>query len=980
MVVPGCTADELCYSTGEVAGIAIATFIVTLVLGGLGLVVTWYLWKRQKSARVTAGKLGTEEEKADDKGKFAIDNPHFRSDEPDGTTLDAAEKGKAVVSCDRPTLPGELNSKVAPAHTKHKKSRLPLTNPFTSVFYLNKKQRTMDDTDLAIEPERVMVPLRGHDFSGLGFNIFGNMRDGIFVKDVLHRGPASESGRIKAGDRILSVNVSFSNMVYEDALTILSYASPYDVQLELEKVSESNQGMSSPSESKRLGSSSFSGGGQRLFHPLYRSQSIDDLTQIGKDVIPSHAISPKRSKSIGLAAQRLRSHLDYKNGETISESVERPSTKITGSLNERMLASAMGEDEISKKMSTRSYQERKTEDISFQMGNNGKDNISDLKSRFPKPVEKEETDNIITSANIPKAEQSPDVHASSVENYVKTEEKVFICQVENQNRDKELLKETEVESSSDMSEEKTLSLPRKTATPGKRKAPAPPKPPHGVAMETKALVHCFEEENSTRNIPEVNNLLFSTKKIENGKNPIEESNLVTNGTASSVEIVSLKNLALPKITNHNQYGDSDSFREFTKTDDREEKVRRRSSSLGDINKLEEVVSQSPTLLERAMSLDFQKQLLPEENLEEQNKILRPSNFDPTENEDVFLSIQEVRKLVENTEVPTREIEAKQLKKPDITQTPHVSNSNDDVLATDDTVMMHSVKPDITLSLDSISNASTISKSSSISSVSSHSDYEKEENISTPTRRVIKVDAIHLTSDLSFDDKTSKQDHVFPQTDSSPDFSFKNPKVVNASTVHSGRKDNSAFTVDIPIILPVIRHQEKNETHSASSPPTLSPIPRLENKEVIEISKHGLDGVVTSRNDNLLKQANTSSIYTNLSTEATTKYPTESNDFESWSFEDGSENKEYTDTNYDNCSETSSSLFKTAVEIPFTSSGNVIEYSRKGFTPEISGYTVRSAEGDVTKTVIITTNENSNINYTGSSHGSDSPPPRLELPY
>lgn len=44
-----------------------------------------------------------------------------------------------------------------------------------------------------------VVSLRSHDFTGLGFNICGNMRDGIFIKDVLHRGPASESGKLNAG-------------------------------------------------------------------------------------------------------------------------------------------------------------------------------------------------------------------------------------------------------------------------------------------------------------------------------------------------------------------------------------------------------------------------------------------------------------------------------------------------------------------------------------------------------------------------------------------------------------------------------------------------------------------------------------------------------------------------------------------------------------------------------------------------------------
>lgn len=44
-----------------------------------------------------------------------------------------------------------------------------------------------------------IVSLKSHDFTGLGFNIYGNMRDGIFIKDILHRGPASESGKLNPG-------------------------------------------------------------------------------------------------------------------------------------------------------------------------------------------------------------------------------------------------------------------------------------------------------------------------------------------------------------------------------------------------------------------------------------------------------------------------------------------------------------------------------------------------------------------------------------------------------------------------------------------------------------------------------------------------------------------------------------------------------------------------------------------------------------
>lgn len=43
------------------------------------------------------------------------------------------------------------------------------------------------------------VMLTSQDFIGLGFNIAGSMRDGIFVSQVHNRGPAKESGKFKVG-------------------------------------------------------------------------------------------------------------------------------------------------------------------------------------------------------------------------------------------------------------------------------------------------------------------------------------------------------------------------------------------------------------------------------------------------------------------------------------------------------------------------------------------------------------------------------------------------------------------------------------------------------------------------------------------------------------------------------------------------------------------------------------------------------------
>jgi hypothetical protein len=66
-------------------------------------------------------------------------------------------------------------------------------------------------------------------------------------------------------------------MVFEDALTILSYASPYDVQLEVENASNSHP--NTLIRTKRMSGSSIAPA-DRICHPFYRSQSIADLAQV----------------------------------------------------------------------------------------------------------------------------------------------------------------------------------------------------------------------------------------------------------------------------------------------------------------------------------------------------------------------------------------------------------------------------------------------------------------------------------------------------------------------------------------------------------------------------------------------------------------------------------------------------------------------------------------------------------------------------
>lgn len=90
------------------------------------------------------------------------------------------------------------------------------------------------------------------------------------------------------GDRIMSITVSCEKMVYEDALTILSYASPYDVTLQVEKTSKSKattpNGLTSNGHiyMPRRYANGFTGSSDpsnhRILHPVFRSHSVGELT------------------------------------------------------------------------------------------------------------------------------------------------------------------------------------------------------------------------------------------------------------------------------------------------------------------------------------------------------------------------------------------------------------------------------------------------------------------------------------------------------------------------------------------------------------------------------------------------------------------------------------------------------------------------------------------------------------------------------
>uniref|UniRef100_A0A182SNZ5 PDZ domain-containing protein n=1 Tax=Anopheles maculatus TaxID=74869 RepID=A0A182SNZ5_9DIPT len=184
-------------------------------------------------------------------GEYAFDNPAFRTDG------------------------GVANNSAATANgiSASNKTGSPLDPSWTSKQNTIEKRKTVDDSYVNMTTPR-LVSLRGSDFTGLGVEVYGGLKEGIFVKKVMPQGPAA--GIVNTGDRITSITIDFRHIVQEDAMTILSYASPYNVQLEL--VSGTKPVLPQTQSPKP--------GHQSLTHPLYRSSSQSDLNTVSKHEIP----------------------------------------------------------------------------------------------------------------------------------------------------------------------------------------------------------------------------------------------------------------------------------------------------------------------------------------------------------------------------------------------------------------------------------------------------------------------------------------------------------------------------------------------------------------------------------------------------------------------------------------------------------------------------------------------------------------------
>ncbi|KAG9434863.1 hypothetical protein HZU67_02847 [Apis mellifera carnica] len=610
---------DTCFGAGNVAGAVIGTFLTTILLLLIAALL-YRQWRRHKGKHLV---LVTDPEIVEE--AYAFDNPCFK----DVTISSNNRNRETAISLTPGDTPGKDSTRWSTSWTS---LGLGSTNR-------NDKRKTLDDSCLGPKATRInVVSLKSRDFTGLGFNICGNMREGIFVKDLLHRGPASESGRIHPGDRIASVKISFRNMVYEDALTILSYASPYDVKLEVE-----NGGIGSKPTTllkKSVGPSA-----ARICHPLYRSQSIPELSQsksIAKRLFivdPNESMNSnystmnstlKSSKSISNSQTFEKSHDESKNNHhkfgikvlpSLDGTVHRIENQNEHNTNlERRHSKKLGTEKHLPNMNKTSLFGDKKEEIQRQQTSQisqitkGKNEI--FESRNVDVLNKSGTV-IDTSIHVP-SEVPTEVHNAAM------------AARRNRKNSSELLNSSKNIESIETEDSKNQQK-------NKRKAPPPPKSnsydgsPKKDSSSTK--VYDSKKEDEINSITDYKDSLSDyikkvreTEKIDSCVEEKVETLIIDERHSESDTDSEIQNsfttieLNSADITIHRT-----PVPEINNDEDEEDDVYRKAASLGDLSKYE---CKTSTTLERAQSLDMtdtgtkkRKAPLPPEDINESTEDL-----------------------------------------------------------------------------------------------------------------------------------------------------------------------------------------------------------------------------------------------------------------------------------------------------------------------------------------------------------------------
>ncbi|CAF2220155.1 unnamed protein product [Rotaria magnacalcarata] len=235
--IPKSNKFDPCVSNGALAGSIIGTLIMCTFIGFL----TWLIYLRPKLRELRYMHLYESRRIANRQHLHSIpssSNSNHKQqskrqyDDDDDEDNSAVQLPIDVTDCKFGTFPFRQSQTTS------------VNGHYNRVDWLNRISCSFRSVNLEKDSEMLDIPLLDPTFSGLNFSITGNMRAGIFVKEIIDKGAPPQGiikpkspDQLKTGDRIMALTVCFESIVYEDALTILSYASPYPVILRVQRPS-----------------------------------------------------------------------------------------------------------------------------------------------------------------------------------------------------------------------------------------------------------------------------------------------------------------------------------------------------------------------------------------------------------------------------------------------------------------------------------------------------------------------------------------------------------------------------------------------------------------------------------------------------------------------------------------------------------------------------------------------------------------------
>ncbi|CAF0965649.1 unnamed protein product [Adineta ricciae] len=218
--------DLTCVSNGALVGSIIGTLLLSLLVGFL----TWLVYLRPKFR-----ELHEKYSHQDSKSAHAQLQPFVVS-----SSLTLERKKKADDEYKANPFPLDITAQKFGTFPFRHSQTSSLNSHYYRIDGLHRNSASFRSVNIDKDFEMVDVELLDPKFGGLNFSITGNMRAGIYIKEMLDKNSSevqTKANTLRIGDRIMALTVCFDSIVYEDALTILSYASPYPVILRIQRPS-----------------------------------------------------------------------------------------------------------------------------------------------------------------------------------------------------------------------------------------------------------------------------------------------------------------------------------------------------------------------------------------------------------------------------------------------------------------------------------------------------------------------------------------------------------------------------------------------------------------------------------------------------------------------------------------------------------------------------------------------------------------------